>query len=379
MDKQLKNPLARTAWPPIRILSPRIKKRYLVDFRPHGRRYFERVGEARAFADAVAAEEKKKGLEALNFPTELRMAALQAQKRLHAWGKTLNQAVDHYVDWLESERRRHRSLLAQDCVEAYIIARTTDFVNGQLAKRSLREITMRARQLSAAFNGAHIQEINATRMKAFIESLPLSARSKVNVKVHAGTFFNWCVEQGHVDANPVKLRIKVPESEIAILSLDAVKKLLKAAQASGHDDIIAYTTISLFAGVRVNELHQLRWEHVDLGTRTIEVGAQASKVRKQRFVEINDTLLAWISPIRRGKKGKLIGKNWRRRWQAVSKAASISLGQNVLRHTAASMMIAISHRGLVSEQLGNSPQVLGAFYRRPVPKVVAQEFWSLRP
>ena len=129
----------------------------------------------------------------------------------------------------------------------------------------------------------------------------------------------------------------------------------------------------------MNEIHQLRWEHIDLDTRTIEVNAQASKVRKQRFVEVNDTLLAWISPIRRGKRGKLIGQNWRRRWEAVLKAASISLGQNVLRHTAASMMIAVSHRGLVSEQLGNSPQVLGAFYRRPVPRVLAQEFWGLRP
>src|SRR5437667_1075592 len=97
VDKQLKNPLARTAWPPIRDLGPRIKKRYLVDFRPHGRRYFQRVGEARAFADTIAAEAKKTGLEALKFPTELRVAALQAQARLRPGGKTLSQAVDTHI------------------------------------------------------------------------------------------------------------------------------------------------------------------------------------------------------------------------------------------------------------------------------------------
>jgi len=242
---------------------------------------------------------------------------------------------------------------------------------------------MRARQLAAAFNDTHIQEITANKIREFINSMPLALRSKVNVKVHAGTFFNWCIEQGYVETNPVKLHIKMPESEIQIMSLDAVRELLKAAKASRYADVVAYVAISLFAGVRVNEIHQLRWEDIDLSTRTIEVNAQASKVRKQRFVDINDTLLAWIAPIRKGKKGKLIGKNWRRRWEATLKAAGYdknnSLGQNILRHTAASMMIAVSHRGLVSEQLGNSPQVLATSYRRPVPKVVAERFWALRP
>ena len=215
---------------------PSIKKRYLVDFRPHGRRYFERIGEARAFADAVAAG-KRRASKRSTF--QLSCEWLRSKcKNVCMRARRFNQAVDHYVDWLESEQRRHRSLLAQDCVEAYIAARTTDLANGQLAKRSLREITMRARQLSAAFNGAHIQEITANKIREFINSLPLSTRSKVNVKVHTGTFFNWCVEQGHIDENPVKLKIKVPESDIQILSLDAVKKLLKAAKASGHADVV---------------------------------------------------------------------------------------------------------------------------------------------
>src|SRR5205085_778280 len=162
---------------------------------------------------------------------------------------------------LESERRRHRSLLVQDCVEAYIAARTNDFKNHQLAKRSLRGVTMRARQLGGAFRDLHSQELVAVRLRRILEEQRLSNRS----------------------------------------------------------------------------------------ARTVEVCAESSKVRKQRFVEINKTLLRWIGPVRRGKKGNVIGKNWRRRWKAVLESAGYTdgkqLGQNILRHTAASMMIAVSDRG----------------------------------
>lgn len=54
--------------------------------------------------------------------------------------------------------------------------------------------------------------------------------------------------------------------------------------------------------------------------------------------------------------------------------------QDILRHTAASMMLA--HRqdaGYVAKQLGNSPGILMRHYMEIVERDVAEKFWALTP
>ena len=85
---------------------------FMVDCRPHGKReYFEKIGEAKTRADQLAAERENRGTEALSFPTEYRVMALECMERLRPLGKTLRNAVDHYVTWLTTEQKREDSLL----------------------------------------------------------------------------------------------------------------------------------------------------------------------------------------------------------------------------------------------------------------------------
>ena len=317
------------------------------------------------------------------FPWHLAILANFARRRSHKNSMEPMTGFEPVTYGLRSCKKRQSQLLA-NCVDEYLEARQRDLERGELGKRSLAEIVGRAKQLKSVLGSLHVGEIGHDRIKTFIESHPVAARTRTNVRLRASKFFNWCRDKGYIDHNPCeRIRFKVPESDIHIMTVDAVRTLLSAAQglgSRGHSGLRA--VLGLFAGIRVAEIHALRWEHVDLETRTVEVAAESSKVRKQRFVEINDTLLAWLKPIYR-KRGKITGPNFRRRWAATLKAAGYSkqnrLPQNILRHTAASMMIAVSHRGVVSEQLGNSPQVLAAHYRRPVPKRVAAVYWSLRP
>jgi hypothetical protein len=96
------------------------------------------------------------------------------------------------------------------------------------------------------------------------------------------------------------------------------------------------------------------------------------------------TLIAWLKPYAQ-QRGNVVGTNFRYQWRKVTKAAGYtsknrSWPQDVMRHTAASMLLALKrNRALVAEELGTSVNVLRRHYRQPILKSEAQRFWSLRP
>src|SRR5207253_9206777 len=75
---------------------------------------------------------------------------------------------------------------------------------------------------------------------------------------------------------------------------------------------------------------------------------------------------------------------FRSQWRSVVKAAGYgadrSWPQDVMRHTAASMLLAAKrNRALVAEELGTSAEVIRKFYRHPITRGQREKFWALRP
>ena len=340
------------------------------------REYFKKRIDAETRADQLAIERKNSGNESLNFSTELRAMATSGHKRLLPFGKSLTHAVDHYVDWLESERKKRESLLVEECVERYLKARQADHDRKELSKLSLYEITARANQLASAFRGSHIRELTAPKMKDYLDSYPAGQRTRTNIRLRLSRFFNWSRDQDFIEINPVeRIRFKVPESEIAILTVAESESRLRAAEDSGHADLVAFVALGLFGAMRPGEVAQLRWEHVDFKTRTIEVRPQTSKVRRRRIFRMHPTLIAWLRPIRKD-AGPVIEPNFRKRCGSVLKG----IGVNILRHTALTMRLALdADRGRLAEDAGTSPATLGKFYIRPMLRSQAVKFFKLRP
>jgi integrase len=371
----------RKSWPRIYDFRCTRLKCLMVDARlkRRGQRfYYKTLDEARVKAEALATERAQNGVEALEFSTELRVMATTAAAKLKPFAKSLLEAADHYVKFLESESAKHNSLSVEECVDRYLAARRRDHERGELSKRSLREVTGRANQLRAAFVGLHVRELDAKRMRDFLDSYPVTARTRTSIRARASCFFNWLRDQGLIDVNPVeRLRFRVPESEIKILAVNQVENLLHAVEASGHGDLVAFVALSLWGFMRVGEVHQLRWECVDVANRTIEVKACTSKVRRRRFIEIGDSLATWLAPMRRD-CGPVIQPNFRRRWRRATKG--LNLSANVLRHSAISYGLSFfANRAWLSEQAGTSPRVVATSYLNAVPKVIAEQLYALRP
>ena len=98
------------------------------------------------------------------------------------------------------------------------------------------------------------------------------------------------------------------------------------------------------------------------------------------------TLIEWLRPFARV-RGRVVGANFRKKWETVKRAAGYDptdkakrWTQDIMRHTFASYWLPIhQNRAALAEQMGNSVEVIRAHYRRPVLPAIAAQFWALTP
>jgi integrase len=385
----LKHQLLRKDWPKIRDLGASVKKRFMVDARPNpGRQYFPRIGDARTLADQLAVERANRGAESLNFSTENRMMAVCCFEQLRPFGKTITDATAHYVAWLTSEAAKHKTLFVLECVDRYLAARQADFERGDLSKLSLYEIQARAKQVSGALGGIHIAEFDEQKVKTFLDSFPVMARTRVNIRLRLSRFFSFCVTQGWIERNPCeKIKLRAKRSDTRILTIEAAKDLLqKAKESEFAETAVPYVAIGLFGGLRPGEAEQLDWSQVDFATKSIEVLGSTSKGRETRHVHMEPTLIRWLKPCAK-KSGPVAGTNFRKNFETVKracgydpKAKATRWVQDILRHSFASYWLPIhKNRNALAEEMGNSVEVIKDHYRKPIHKTVAAKYWALTP
>jgi integrase len=387
-----KKQIVREDWPRVRRVTVRGQERFIVDGRPHKeRKFFKNEQDAEVQADVWARERTNQGIEGLSFPTELRIEAIKARKRLDEYGKKIGDAVDHYVRWLDEERQKRAALLVDSCLDQWIKSKEAEFTAGHLRPTTLQELRSRSKFLRATFGRQRITEIDEHSIQNFLDSLPYTPRAKLNVRTKFCQFLNYCRRRKWIRENPAEaIRVRVSNGDVQILRPRDSEQLLVAAQQAETTtalSVIPYLAVSLFGGLRPGEAEQLRWEYIHFDTREIEVLAKTSKTKETRFVKMEDALIDWLLPFRK-RRGLIVGQNFQKRLKAVKSEAGYGVSgkkgkpwpKDVLRHTFGTYWLARHEdRARLAEQMGNTIEVIKKHYRRAVPKAETDKFWALRP
>lgn len=141
----------------------------------------------------------------------------------------------------------------------------------------------------------------------------------------------------------------------------------------------------LFAGIRPTEIRRLEWEDIDLDTGTIFISNQKAKTDRSRYIEMPETLKAWVNDYAPGlleRTGSVTGANWKRKIQLIRQQAGIATeGRDQLRKTFASMHLAAYEdvsktRSILGHE---TSEVLFTNYRGAVAKKTALQFWDILP
>ncbi len=210
----------------------------------------------------------------------------------------------------------------------------------------------------------------------------------------AKSLYKWAISEELTDNNPFKniapkTRI---HTEVSVLSCDEVKALLGASEALYEGELLPYTAITLFAGLRPDsEMRYLTWEAVNL--EDAEIRVTIGKTRIPRTVDIPENLVKWLRKCDQSRP--IYPKNFRRKWAKVrnkagfkggaaktphEKAAEIGLKpwvKDYTRHTAISYRVRLTgdiHR--TATWAGNSSAIIRSHYLGLVCGSEAEKFWS---
>ena len=122
----------------------------------------------------------------------------------------------------------------------------------------------------------------------------------------AKRIFQVAIDTGKLDRNPCQgMMVKVPETEMKVLSNSEAQLLLKEARDTNHRFYPVWV-VALFTGMRSGELFGLKWTDVDMESRVVHVvrswnsknGMKSTKNQKTRIVPIGDELLGFLKKLK---------------------------------------------------------------------------------
>lgn len=148
----------------------------------------------------------------------------------------------------------------------------------------------------------------------------------------------------------------------------------------------AYAALSLFAGIRREELFRMSWGEVKADH--IEVTAAKSKTGLRRIVPIPANLRAWLDTItsKDGMVCPTFGNEQTRSatigyyLRAVAKSGGFPVVKNGLRHSFISYRVAqIKNLPQTAYEAGNTPEVITTHYNKVATEQEAERFFSIYP
>jgi integrase len=238
--------------------------------------------------------------------------------------------------------------------------------------------------------------------KGTIQSLGKEDAVKFLDSVSAGSFnhylrackglYIWAGKQQLVRSNPF-IHIGLKErlhSDVPLLSCAEAAGLLGASERLYNGELLAYTSICLFAGLRPDsEMKKLTWAAVNLDDAEIRV--TIGKTKTPRCVEIPSNLVKWLRKCDRAKP--IYPVNYRKKWAGVKNQAGFRGGvdqeadkglkpyiKDYMRHTAISNRVrATGDIHTTATWGGTSILMLNRHYLGLVTSSEAKKYWNMRP
>jgi integrase len=336
------------------------------------RRFFKEKAEAETFMQFAKVQQENYGTAALSIPDALRVEAIECCELLQPFRATLRDAAKFYAAHLKAITGNRK---VTEVVADLLAARTAD----GMSLRYLGDLRVRLGRFALSFGEEMIAGISASRIDEWLRGLGVCAVTRNTFRRRLAVLFNFAKRRGYVTENPVAEveRAKERETEIAILSVSQVARLLESASS----DMLPFWAIGAFAGLRRAEIERLTWSEIDFDADVIEVKASKSKTASRRLVTIQPNLHEWLAPYRTC-VGRVCPVNLQRKINDDRERAGLRTGwpQNALRHSFGSYHLArFNDAAKLALEMGNSPATIFRHYRQLVKPKHAEGYWKIAP
>lgn len=254
----------------------------------------------------------------------------------------------------------------------------------------IRNVKAAGKRFCAAFGDEPLLSVSAAKIVAWLLGLGVSPKTQRNLRGEVRSFFSFAKNvKGYIAEIPevdARALARLTKSPVNILDAAESAALMRGIERT-EPRFLPYYALRLFAGLRASEAARMRWEWIDCAKKTIRVPGFADGERICKTGDdwlliapdiIPDAVFAWLAPAQKP-AGPVPAPNHRRRNAAAQKYA---LGRNALRHTFATMHLALT-RDEGKTCLATRHTNLGTFrsHYRGVNQTASEAaaFWALRP
>lgn len=358
---------------------------HVVTFTAEGkrkRRFFENKTEAEAFARSLDRERRNIGTRAADtLSDKLKIEAGRQAERLKPWGKTITDAVTHYIGYLEATQK---SVSIEDAAEEFL---ANARASGK-SKRTLEDLKHRLRGFRILYGHEYAAAIGPRTVEDYLDGIEGAALTRNHSRRVLSGFFKYCERRGYCQENPLQRipAVKVTAGEVEVYTPAEMAAMVTTASG----DVLGYIAFGGFAGLRESEIQRLDWRQVKRTDRVIDLrGGKTPAAR--RLVTILPALERVLAAFADKTAGPVCEPGFIRRLKTFkAKLAAetdehgkpklaIQWRHNALRHSFASYHMA-QHEDAAKTalQMGHSNSaVVFRHYRLSVTKEAATEWWAI--
>ena len=352
--------------------------------------------EKKAKADCADRNQEREAYGSkVNLDSETRLEAFRAAELLRPHGKTLMDAVRHYLSQLNQlSASVPFSVLAAQVRSEFKRRKQSN----EVSERHAKTLNETLNKLELRFGEQLVSEIRTEDVRNWLLGLPLAAKTRNKHRGYTSQIFSLAVDYGYTPVNPVakikKFRERSTEEngDISILSSEQTERLFRAAPR----EVIPFLTLSFFAGIRVDTLRKLDWSEVKCDEKRVIVPRYKGKNDLRYRVTLSENALAWLKPHVKSTGSILVPATATNRFSKqmgrpsyvatrgrilkAAEKAGVKLPDNAGRSTFISMHVA--HYESIDKtalEADNSAAVVKKDYLDIVTREDAAKYWSIRP
>ena len=170
-------------------------------YRVDGKRkrlFFKDQKEARKQLAEIERLTRREGTAARHLSEHDRVTAVRCMDELKPYRKSLRDAVDHYLTYLQSSAKKN--IPVSELVPAFLAEKE------QLHRSVLhcRDLQGRLSRFARDFGSRTVREIEEREIRAWLRGLKLQPQSQRNYQGRLINFFGYAMREGYADTNPAK-------------------------------------------------------------------------------------------------------------------------------------------------------------------------------
>ncbi|MBW7893690.1 MAG: site-specific integrase [Opitutaceae bacterium] len=302
------------------------------------------------------------------------LAAMKEWKRAH--DLTGGEIIQAATAWAERKKSAHELVTVAQCVKRYLTAKTAAGIqtadnHGHIFNDLTRDMGERM-----------LHEVTSRQLDVWLAKREKPG-TRLTYRKWVVALWRWAQKQHYLDRTRLTeaehtQTVKQPDMEVGIIDAETYGRLLGHFHRL-HPDYLPALVLAGFAGMRRSEIHDQKWDDINLAGGHLRVTKGKRGTPSRRLVPLCPAAVEWLM-LAPDRTEWVCGNLALDRIRNIARDAKYDLPENCFRHAYISHRVAqtgnIAETSLIA---GNSPDIVRRHYLELVTKEAGETWFNLSP